>query len=232
MPHEADSWLNAPMASIDAGNPSAAAMLDQGSSAKAPEAELNSCAKATSSVTLAAPDGDNMETASLSSTSSSMTLVADGHAKSSSSTVETSNAKTDGSPPAETPAAPAKESESTNKEPNEKEDPKKETGWLNRKPFSIQSQAWMSSEKNCISWYELTLREKYEYRKKFLLQYFSETKACLPYVKRLFFTIVRISPWRGAALLFLNVANAVLPAMALRAQGDFLIQVLFFALPC
>ena len=189
--------------------------------------ELNSCAKASPTATPVAGTASKVEAPSLSTASSSSTLV-DKQPVSAPSPAAERRKSQDASPaPVDSAAAPTKDSESNGQESEEKEDSqdKKKTGWRNTVPFSVKNKTLVASSKNCISWYELTLREKYEYRKKFLREYFSETKACLPHVKRLFLTIYQISPWRGALLLVLNAVNAFLPALALRAQGDFLILV-------
>ena len=188
--------------------------------------ELNSCDKVDPSVTAVVSTTSAAEASSLSTASSSSTL-ADKGAPSSPSSAETQKSQETNPAPADSADAVTKDSESNGETSEKKEDSqdKKKTGWRNTAPFSVKNKTLIASSKNCISWYELTLREKYEYRKRFLREYFSETKACLPYVKRLFHIIYRISPWRGAVLLLLNAVNAFLPALALRAQGDFLILV-------
>jgi len=189
--------------------------------------ERNSCDKANPSLTAVASTTSAVEAPSLSTASSSSTLVDKRPPSSPSSSAETQKSQ-DASPvPADSAEVATNDSESNGEKSEKKEDAhdKKKTGWRNTAPFSVKNKTLVASSKNCVSWYELTLREKYEYRKRFLREYFSETKACLPYVKRLFHTIYRISPWRGAVLLLLNAVNAFLPALALRAQGDFLILV-------
>jgi hypothetical protein len=101
--------------------------------------------------------------------------------------------------------------------------PKK--GWRDVFPFTFAQRSSRTSKRNWIAWSELTLREKYEYRRKFFLEYFSETRKCLPYVKKLFVAVYRISPWRATLLLFLNLVNGFLPALTLQTKGSFLILV-------
>ena len=108
----------------------------------------------------------------------------------------------------------------------EKSQRKPLTGWRDEYPFDIMERKNQKDfERPWISWSKLTLREKYEYRKHFLREYISETRKCLPYVKRLFITVYRISPWRATLLLFLNLVNGLLPAMTMQTKGNFLILV-------
>jgi len=115
-----------------------------------------------------------------------------------------------------------------NNGPDKPETPQKKPakGWRDEYPFDVvQRENRKTLEKTWISWSKLTLREKYEYRKRFLHEYISETRKCLPYVKRLFITVYRISPWRATLLLFLNLVNGLLPAMTMQTKGSFLILV-------
>src|SRR5579859_2178624 len=99
--------------------------------------------------------------------------------------------------------------------------PKPPRGWLSKAPFLIvQNKNWMKIhlEKN-IYWSDLTLREKLEFRRSFLKIYLSETRQCLPYVRKFFLTVYRLSPWRVVMLLALNVLSGLLPALALQARG-------------
>jgi hypothetical protein len=195
--------------SINAGNSSEAASSHKQS-------------ESTSSATNCVGGG---ERTSLSNTSSLSTLVPGSDEEPSVPASETQTPGTENPPVADTPASGC-ESESDEEEAGKKDpETKLEKGWKDTAPFSTRKNTDQAVQKQCISWYELTLREKYEYRKTFLREYFSETRACLPYVKRLFLTIIRISPWRGVALLVLNAMNAFLPALSLKAQGDFLILV-------
>jgi hypothetical protein len=162
---------------------------------------------------------DGVETRTQSGSSSATTVVGDGDA----GEPKTMDSKEEN----DAQAVPAgKETTSKSDETERKIDPKASKGWLNREPFRIVKRKIEDKPKKYVNWYDLTLREKYKYRKKFLFQYLRETKACLPHVKRLFLAIYRISPWRAAALLLLNVVNGLVPAMTLRTQGRFIILVL------
>lgn len=115
------------------------------------------------------------------------------------------------------------------KEKKEEEDPRKRRGWPNRYPFSCYN-PWQNSQKEgetekVIYWGELTLQEKLDYRKAFLREYLSETKNCLPYVRKLFLMIYRLSPWRAATILAFNIVNGLLPALTLQTRGNFLLIV-------
>ena len=107
--------------------------------------------------------------------------------------------------------------------------PKPLRGWLIKTPFVVaQNNNWMKAhlEKNTY-WSDLTLREKVEFRRSFLKIYLSETRQCLPYVRKFFLTIYRLSPWRVVMLLALNVLSGLLPALTLQARGNFLMMVGF-----
>jgi hypothetical protein len=71
----------------------------------------------------------------------------------------------------------------------------------------------------------MTWQEKKEYRKNFFKLYLSETKKCIPYVQRLFWMIYKISPWRVALLLVVELVKGLLPALTLKAKGDFILMV-------
>ena len=109
---------------------------------------------------------------------------------------------------------------------SEKDDPKKRQGWLAKTPFSHGVRG-SSREKlrEFTFWSDLTLEEKIAYRKEFLREYLSETKKCFPYVRKLFMMIYRISPWRAAVILVLNVINSLLPALTLQTRGSFILMV-------
>lgn len=163
---------------------------------------------------------DGVETRTQSGSSSAATVVGNGDA----GEPKTMDSKEEN----DAQAVPTESKETTSKsdKTERKTDPKASKGWLNREPFRIVKRKIEDKPKKYVNWYDLTLREKYEYRKKFLFQYLRETKACLPHVKRLFLAIYRISPWRAAVLLILNVVNGLVPAMTLRTQGRFIILVL------
>ena len=74
-------------------------------------------------------------------------------------------------------------------------------------------------------WDDLTLKEKLEFRKSFLKLYLTETKQCIPYVRKFFMMIYRISPWRVVMLLALNIVSGLLPALTLQARGNFMSMV-------
>jgi hypothetical protein len=105
--------------------------------------------------------------------------------------------------------------------------PKAIRGWIHRHPFYVLgNKNWAKSEheKNTY-WSDLTLREKLDFRKNFLQLYLSETKECLPYVRKFFLMIYRTSPWRVMMLLALNVITGLIPAMTMQARGNFISMV-------
>jgi len=109
---------------------------------------------------------------------------------------------------------------------SEKDDPKKRQGWPAKTPFSHGVRGSSREKlKEFIFWSDLTLEEKIAYRKEFLKEYLSETKKCFPYVRKLFMMIYRISPWRAAVLLVLNIVNGLLPALTLQTRGSFILMV-------
>jgi len=106
---------------------------------------------------------------------------------------------------------------------------KKIRGWPDRPPFTVvEEDDTEELLKKYTFWSDLTWREKYAYQKEFLQQYFSETRECLPYVRRLFLMIYRISPWRAVTILVLNIVNSFLPALNLKTRGSFILMVSFF----
>lgn len=105
----------------------------------------------------------------------------------------------------------------------EEEKEKKVRGWPERAPFfqnhvDIQKK-WFEES---VFWTDLTWQEKMQYRKAFLREYLSETRRCLPYVRKLFLMIYRISPWRAIAVFALNIVNGLVPAINLHTTGDFM----------
>jgi hypothetical protein len=112
----------------------------------------------------------------------------------------------------------------TKDDPNAKKfDPKDLKGWLSRPPFSILVKGSIDEEvKEEIYWSEMTWQEKNEYRMDFFKLYLSETKKCLPYVRRLFWMIYKISPWRVGLFLVVELLKGLLPALTLKAKGDFI----------
>lgn len=111
----------------------------------------------------------------------------------------------------------------------EKDDPKKRRGWPSRAPFHNSSGERRPNEtpdEKKIYWSELTWNQKLAWRKAFLREYLSETKKCLPHVRKLFVMIYRISPWRAAVVLALNIVSGLLPALTLQTRGNFILMVL------
>ena len=110
----------------------------------------------------------------------------------------------------------------------EKDDPKKRRGWPSRAPFYSSSREIRSTEnpdEKKIYWSELTWSQKIAWRKAFLREYLSETRKCLPHVRKLFLMIYRISPWRAAVVLALNIVSGLLPALTLQTRGNFILMV-------
>jgi len=117
------------------------------------------------------------------------------------------------------------EKQKTKKEKGKKE-AKKIRGWPDRPPFTvIEEDDTEEVLKKYAFWSDLTWREKYAYQREFLRQYLSETRKCLPYVRRLFLMIYRISPWRAVTILVLNIVNSFLPALNLQTRGSFILMV-------
>jgi hypothetical protein len=111
---------------------------------------------------------------------------------------------------------------------SEQEPPKKLRGWPSRPPFSKNFDDDESSKNNTanqIYWGELTLKQKLEWRKAFVLEYLREAKLCLPHVRKLFLMIYRISPWRAIVVFVLNVVSGLLPALTLQTRGNFILMV-------
>jgi hypothetical protein len=122
----------------------------------------------------------------------------------------------------ESPKAEEEPVAETQKE-KEEEKEKKVRGWPERAPFfqnhvDIQKK-WFEES---VFWTDLTWQEKMQYRKAFLREYLSETRRCLPYVRKLFLMIYRISPWRAIAVFALNIVNGLVPAINLHTTGDFM----------
>lgn len=138
---------------------------------------------------------------------------------------EDSNTSEAGSATGENKVEKAKE-EKTSEE--EKDDPKKRRGWPSRAPFFNSSGERRSTEtpdEKKIYWGELTWNQKLAWRKAFLREYLSETKKCLPHVRKLFVMIYHISPWRAAVVLALNIVSGLLPALTLQTRGNFILMV-------
>jgi len=132
---------------------------------------------------------------------------------------------TPGSPTEESKVEKVKEEKPSDEE---KDDPKKRRGWPSRAPFYSSSSERRSTEipdEKKIYWSELTWNQKIAWRKAFLREYLSETKSCLPHVRKLFLMIYRISPWRAAVVLALNIVSGLLPALTLQTRGNFILMV-------
>jgi hypothetical protein len=131
--------------------------------------------------------------------------------------------------PTPPPGIPNADGKGNGSEKEKEEDLRKRRGWPNRYPFRCYN-PWQNSKKEgetekIIYWGELTLQAKLDYRKAFLKEYLSETKKCLPHVRKLFFMIYRLSPWRAATILAFNIVNGLLPALTLQTRGNFLMIV-------
>ena len=121
-------------------------------------------------------------------------------------------------------------SKEINSDDGEKDDPKKRRGWPSRVPFhksyENESRSYQDGkEEERIYWGDLTLKQKIAWRKAFLREYLSETKQCLPYVRKFFLMIYRISSWRAVVVFALNVASGLLPALTLQTRGTFIMMV-------
>ena len=129
----------------------------------------------------------------------------------------------------------SKESQENSTSENTKPHKKKRTdststktpsGWPSRYPFQSSDTRLLDKIKDeQILFSELTWKEKLAYRKEFWKEYLSETKQCLPYLKRLCLMILRISPWRVIGLVCLHVVNGLLPALGLKTKGRFIMMV-------
>ena len=105
--------------------------------------------------------------------------------------------------------------------------PKPSRGWPGRPPFIVtQERDWVKTQiEKYTYWGDLTLKEKLEFRKSFLKLYLTETKQCIPCVRKFFMMIYRISPWRVVMLLAMNIVSGLLPALTLQARGNFMSMV-------
>ena len=155
---------------------------------------------------------EDEKTPTVSSSASSVTLVQDGGTNDGSTT------------PPSSPSTSTKPATSTSV-PKAKP-PKRPRGWLSRPPFTVfDNKSWRKKVEKYTYWSDLTLKERLEFRRTFLRTYLSETSKCLPYVRKFFLTIYRISPWRVVMLFALNVLSGLLPALTLHARGNFLMMV-------
>ena len=100
---------------------------------------------------------------------------------------------------------------------------KKLTGWPNKLPFyRKRPKTATDAASEYIYWKSMTWREKLEFKKQFYQEYFRETKKSIPFAKRLFLMIIRISPWRAVALLAVTLIRSLMPALTLQTRGTFL----------
>jgi hypothetical protein len=105
---------------------------------------------------------------------------------------------------------------------------KKKVGWPSRPPFENikdEDEKKEKDDKAIVHWNELTWKEQNAWRVSFLRGYLKEIRNCLPFVRKLFFLIYRISPWRAVVFLAMNVIKGLLPAITLRTRGDFIMMV-------
>lgn len=109
------------------------------------------------------------------------------------------------------------------------EKPEIRPGWPSRRPFynTLDKKGLDDelSEKNSVYWSDLTMAQKMAWRKAFLREYLTETRKTLPYIKKFFLTIYRISPWRAIVLFVMNVVKGLLPAVILQTRGNFILMV-------
>ena len=109
------------------------------------------------------------------------------------------------------------------------ENAKIKLGWPSRRPFyNVLDKRGLEdelSEKNSVYWSDLTLVQKMAWRKAFLREYLAESRKTLPYIKKFFLMIYRISPWRAILLFAMNVVKGLLPAVILQTRGNFILMV-------
>ena len=114
---------------------------------------------------------------------------------------------------------------------DKQEEEEKPKGWPGRTPFYHEKSKKKQEEEKTF-WHELTWKEKYAYGKQFIIQYLSESWACLPYLRRFLAMMFKVSPWRAVALVLLNTVNGIIPALSLRTKGNFLQMVCVFFVYC
>ena len=102
-------------------------------------------------------------------------------------------------------------------------------GWVNKPPFwrvyTSKDQLVSDDTPESIYWDDMTWKQKIAWRRQFVHEYFSETKRCLPYVRKLFLLVFRLSPWRTAVLLLANTLRGLIPALNLQTRGTFIMMV-------
>lgn len=114
-------------------------------------------------------------------------------------------------------------------EEKDKFDPKLLRGWVSKPPFWVQTTNYNHVPNTkiieAIWWEDMTWKQKMAWRREFVREYFSETKQCLPYVRKLFLMIFRLSPWRTVVLLLANTLRGLIPALNLQTRGTFILMV-------
>lgn len=123
--------------------------------------------------------------------------------------------------------ASKQDKEALNKDVNDNR--KSSRGWPSRPPFytnssnSALTKKWLESR---VFWGELTWQQKIIWRRAFVGEYLKETKRCLPHIRKLFWMIFRISPWRAIVVFAINIVSGLLPALTLQTRGNFIWMVL------
>jgi hypothetical protein len=141
--------------------------------------------------------------------------------KSSNNKATTKGSTKDESTEADLVKLSAEKGKSKNGEASAAKEKEGTTGWPSRPPF-LKLTTKKDSDDNYIYASELTWEEKQAYRANFLREYLSETKQCIPHVRRLYMMIYRISPWRAIALLVSSVLMGMFPALRLQTRGNFI----------
>jgi len=108
-------------------------------------------------------------------------------------------------------------------------DPKSLRGWPVKPPFRERAIANLpgarAGDDKQVYWEDLTWKQQLVWRKLFLREYLSEAKRCLPYVRKLFLLIYRLSPWRTIVLVLANTLRGFIPALTLQTRGTFILMV-------
>ena len=108
-------------------------------------------------------------------------------------------------------------------------DPKSLRGWPVKPPFREHPFTNLprgpGGDDKQIYWEDLTWKQQLVWRKLFLQEYLSEAKRCLPYVRKLFLLIYRLSPWRTIVLVLANTLRGFIPALTLQTRGTFILMV-------
>jgi hypothetical protein len=209
-----DDEATAPASAALSSSTSTTTLLQVESDAKDTKKEDSALTDSSESKEKLAPKSPTASTA-VSSSSSTTTLVeADSDAK-----------------PANAEATETKKADSTDPPPTEdkdKFDPKSLRGWVRKPPFWMRitnSSTTPNTQSETIWWEDMTWKQKMVWRRAFVREYFSETKLCLPYVRKLFLLIFRLSPWRTVVLLLANTLRGLIPALNLQTRGNFILMV-------